>query len=246
MNTRILTPLRGGRRNGSQASVETVADDARAEMLKRRLLRLTLDLHDGPMQNLAVIGLSLGELQRRIVELVPPEHHDRINSSIAQIAEELGEVDQEIRALITALEAGATESLPLVEAIEAEVRDFTRISPDTQVDLMFDGNARAETDSQRIALQSVARAALSNVAKHSDAGRVAVRLHGTPEAVTLEIEDDGKGFAAVKAKKTNRFGVSGMKERVEMLGGKFQIDSRPGGPTIVKATLQTWRPPSPA
>ena len=102
---------------------------------------------------------------------------------------------------------------------------------------------RTETDSQRIALQSVTREALSNIAKHAAAHNVTVRLRGTSRTITLEIVDDGRGFSPEAAKnKPRRLGLGGMRERVELLGGKFEVASRPGGPTRITATLKAWRP----
>ena len=216
------------------------AEEGRAETFKKRLLRLALDVHDGPMQNLTVIGLSLNDLRGRIHSLVPDEHHTKINASVEQITGELVQVEQELRALISALEQGATQSIPLLDAIETEIREFKRLST-ANVELVFDGNARAETDSQRIALQAITRAALTNVAKHAEARNVTIRLHGTPTEIVLEIEDDGRGFDAGK-QFPGRFGVAGMRERAEMLGGNLELSSRRGGPTVVTATLQSWRP----
>jgi signal transduction histidine kinase len=216
--------------------------EGRAEVLKRRLLRLALDVHDGPMQNLAVIGFSLGDFRRRMKALVPAEHHKKIDAGMEQITAELGRVESELRALIGALEQGVTQSIPLREAIEYEIGEFERHSS-ARVELIFAGNPRAETDSQRIALQSLARAALANVAKHAQASHVLIRLSGTAETLTLEIEDNGRGFDTGRAREPGRFGLAGMKDRVELLGGELNVSSRPGGPTKITAALQTWRPP---
>jgi two-component system sensor histidine kinase UhpB len=217
-------------------------EEQRAESLKRRLLRLALDVHDGPMQNLAAVGKNLDGLRARIQALVPPEHQTKIDAGVREITSELVQVEQELRALITALEDGAVKTIPLLDAIEAEIREFKRYSF-ARVELHFDGDAQARTDSQRIALQGIARAALANAARHADANNVTIRLNGTPDTITLEIEDDGRGFDASKPPKPGRLGVAGMRERAELLGGHFSIVSRPGGPTIVSVTLQGWRPP---
>ncbi len=216
--------------------------EGRAEALKRRLLRLALDVHDGPMQNLAVIGFSLGDLRERIRAFVPAEHRGKIEAGVDQISVELVRVEAELRALIGALEEGVAQTVPLQDAIESEILEFGRRSP-ARVEFAMDGEVRAETDSQRIALQAVARAALANVAVHADAENVKVSLTGSREAVVLEIEDDGCGFRPGAAPKPGHFGLSGMRERVELLGGDLRVESRPGGPTRIRATLKTWRPP---
>jgi len=220
------------------------AGESSVEAVKRRLSRLALDVHDGPMQNLAVIGFSLGDMRRRMRALLPEEHHTKIDDGMEQISAELGRVESELRELITALEYGAIKTIPLLDAVELEIRAFEERSG-LKVELQFDGQARAETDSQRIALQSVTRAALANVAKHAQASKVEIRLSGTPETIRIEIEDNGCGFR-VGSSKADRFGLAGMKDRVEFLGGELRVTSRPGGPTKITATLETWRPPADA
>ena len=69
-------------------------------------MRLALDVHDGPMQNLAVIGFSLGDLRRRVQSVVPEEHQDKIDPAMEQIGDELAASSSELRALIGALEHG--------------------------------------------------------------------------------------------------------------------------------------------
>jgi signal transduction histidine kinase len=210
--------------------------------LRRRLKRLALDVHDGPMQNLAVIGFSLGDLRRRMEAVVPPEHHPRLGAGMETISEELVRVENELRALIGALEHGVITPVPVVNAIETEIRNFEKRSV-VKVEFSHDGNVETETDSQRIALQSVTRAALANVAKHAAANTVTITLHGDADSITLVIEDDGRGFRVDKPKR-GRFGLVGMRERVELLGGDFRLESRPGGPTRITARIEMWRAPT--
>jgi signal transduction histidine kinase len=220
------------------------SEEDRAEKLKRRLLRLAFDVHDGPMQNLTAVGHRLVDLRSRLRGALPPTQQERVDAEVDAITAELIEVEQELRSLMNALEDGASKTIPLLDAIESEIREFKRHSL-ADVELIFDGSAQARTDSQRIALQSIARSALANVARHADAYNVRIRLYGLPDAVGLEIEDDGRGFDSTKPPRPGRLGLVGMKERVALLGGSFAVQSRPGGPTVVSAVLQNWSPPAP-
>jgi signal transduction histidine kinase len=227
------------------ADAKAAPSEGGVEAVKRRLQRLALDVHDGPMQNLAVIGFSLGDLRRKMNALVPVEQQAGLEAGMAQIGDELTRVESELRALIGALEHGGVTSVPVVDAIEMEIEEFTRRSA-VVPELIVEGDIRTETDSQRIALQSVTRAALANVAKHAAAKTVTIRLIGGPDSVRLEIEDDGRGFDPSRPPKKGHFGLNGMRERVAMLGGTFDVESRSGGPTKLVATLETWRPPAAA
>jgi signal transduction histidine kinase len=100
------------------------------------------------------------------------------------------------------------------------------------------------SDSQQIALLALIREALSNVRKHSDARTVQITIVSDEQGVHAEVIDDGNGFhpdsTLLSAARAGHLGLVGMHERVRMLGGKTQIESRPGGPTVISATLPPW------
>jgi len=205
-----------------------VPESAAETTLKRRLMRLALDVHDGPMQNLAVIGFSLGDLRRRMQAVMPAEHQEGIDAGMETISEELLRVESELRALIGALEHGGIKTMPVIEAIEYEIQEFEKRSV-VKVTFTYEGDCQTETDSQRIALQSVTRAALANVAKHAAAETVVIHLLGEGDAITLTIEDNGRGFNSDTRPKRGRFGLQGMRERAEKLGGTLEVGSPENG-----------------
>ena len=87
--------------------------------------------------------------------------------------------------------------------------------------------------------------ALANVREHAGATTVSVRVKRR-SAIELQIVDDGMGFeverALAKAAQRGRLGLVGIGERVRMVGGSFELDSQPGGPTSLKITLPRWEP----
>jgi signal transduction histidine kinase len=91
----------------------------------------------------------------------------------------------------------------------------------------------------------VVQEALSNVRKHSEAGRVSVALRSRRTFVEVTVTDDGCGFAPQQLD-TDRLGLAGISERVRLLGGAVQIETSPGAGTTVRATLPQWRPSTPA
>src|SRR6266850_5584265 len=83
---------------------------------------------------------------------------------------------------------------------------------------------------KRTVLYRVAQEALTNIARHAQASRAEVKIQKLDGAVCMEIKDNGKGFQAERvlhAKKAKRLGLLGMRERLEMVGGKFTIASAP-------------------
>jgi signal transduction histidine kinase len=102
------------------------------------------------------------------------------------------------------------------------------------------------TASQRIALYRIVQESLANVREHSGASMVRVRVHGGTRGTEAQIEDDGRGFEVadtlIRAAKRGRLGLVGMGERMRLLGGSFDVQSRPGGPTTVSLLLPQWQP----
>jgi signal transduction histidine kinase len=115
-----------------------------------------------------------------------------------------------------------------------------------RVDLSVRGEFADLSDSQRIALLRIVQEALTNVREHSGAATVTVTVSGRRGQTTIDVTDDGCGFdverTLVRAAQRGRFGLVGMSERVRLLGGRFDVDSRPGGPTRISAVLPAWRP----
>jgi signal transduction histidine kinase len=210
-----------------------------AERFRRRLLRLAADVHDGPMQDLTVIGLH--DLRRQLDGAIPAERRGPIDASFHELLTECEQVERSLRALVSSLEGGLAETISLPEAIGDEVENFMRRSA-VDAQLVVEGDPEAETASQRIALQAVTREALSNVARHAQANLVVVTLRAVGEGIELSIRDDGCGFDVAASSAGERLGVSGMRTRIALLGGELQVESAPGGPTTVTATLQPWRP----
>jgi signal transduction histidine kinase len=91
----------------------------------------------------------------------------------------------------------------------------------------------------------VLQEALSNVAKHADATHAEVTLTNEDGCLKLMIKDDGKSFDASKAfakRKPKRLGLLGMRERIEMVGGRFTVESHPNQGTCVKAEIPYLSP----
>jgi signal transduction histidine kinase len=93
---------------------------------------------------------------------------------------------------------------------------------------------------RRTVLYRIAQEALTNVARHAHARRAIVRIRRVRGGIHLEIHDDGKSFSADRmllAKHGGHLGLLGMRERVEIVGGRFTILSTPGNGTTVTAEI---------
>jgi signal transduction histidine kinase len=216
------------------------------EASERRLTRLGFDLHDGPIQNIAFLTADL-RLFRRQLEPFARGQDDggRLVGRLADIEARLGRLDADLRELSHSLESATIATRPLDEVLAAEIDAFRR---DSAIDatLSRKGELTALTVSQRIAIVRIVQEALANVREHSGATTVTVSLAARRDGVHAEIVDDGRGFAVertlVRAARIGRLGLLGMSERVRLLGGRFDVESRPGGPTTISAALPVWQP----
>ena len=131
------------------------------------------------------------------------------------------------------------DDLGLIPALRSFVKELAG-----RHDLRIRFTAFAEVEaldiSRRTVLFRVAQEALTNVARHAHARSATVRIRKIPGAVCLEVRDDGKSFPAERlltAKHGGRLGLLGMRERVEMVGGRFAIESLPGKGTSVRVEI---------
>jgi signal transduction histidine kinase len=104
------------------------------------------------------------------------------------------------------------------------------------------GDARPMHPDVEVTLLRAAQEALTNVAKHAKASRVGLTLSYMEDLVTLDVRDDGVGFSPSNGKRVNGstgggFGLTGMRQRVQRLAGRLEIESEPGGGTAVSATV---------
>jgi signal transduction histidine kinase len=96
------------------------------------------------------------------------------------------------------------------------------------------------SNDKRTVLYRVAQAALVNIGQHAQATHASVSIKRLPRTVIMEITDDGRAFDVAHVldfRKNKRLGLIGMRERVEMVGGKFNVASSPGAGTTISARI---------
>ena len=214
-----------------------------AEANERLLVRLGFDLHDGPLQQVYALAQDIRLLREQVVTLVGSEHRDPVVGRFADLESQLAELHQDLRDLAHSLEPRSLLQQPLPESVERELTALSRRTG-LSTSLERDGSFDELTASQRIALLRVLQEALSNIRQHSGAATVAVALREDDEGICMEVRDDGHGFDRCAVQRDDDgqsgIGVVGMRERLRLLGGRLEIDSAPGGPTVVRAVLPRW------
>lgn len=199
--------------------------DAQAEE-RRRIAR---ELHDTTAQHLIAAEFGLAELKA--------QHGGEGGAAYDRIAAALARAHQEIRTLSYLLYPPGLESGALTDALETLVAGFAKRSGTKAAFAHAGGSARSPAI--EATLFRVAQEALANVQKHAGARSVAVRLDNGSSAMTLEVEDDGVGLdasALARAPETLGLGLRSMRERVEAVGGRFEVKALATG-TLVSVII---------
>lgn len=209
---------------------------ARGELLRKILTaqeeerkRIARELHDETTQSL------LGLLMKLEAASKTPSEASSIDSDMLMDVKNLAvETLDNVRRIIHDLRPSVLDDLGLLSAIRwyAEAR-FGSVAIKARVELT--GEDRSLAPEIETALFRVVQEAIANIVRHAEAHNAVISVELEDAAVRIEVEDDGKGFdvEAIRrqADKAVGLGLLGMEERIALLGGRFQIESNPGGGT---------------
>jgi signal transduction histidine kinase len=201
---------------------------------ERELQRILLDIHDGPVQYMYA-ALSQLDLLRRALDAAGGAS-DAALDRLARTRSLLEHGLNEVRSFIGAFRPPEFEWRDLRALLEGLVIQH-EAATDTHVTLAVEGELPPSDLAVRIALYRVLQEGLSNAYRHGGADQVVVRLaavdsEGEPR-LRMTIEDNGAGFDVAAARRDDHFGLRGMRDRVESLGGALSLRSAPGRGTVV-------------
>jgi signal transduction histidine kinase len=194
----------------SRARIASAADEER-----RRIER---DLHDGAQQRLVALALELRSAQRTLGEGADPE----LDRLLASTADELQVAVEELRSLAHGIHPGALRQGGLASALGS-------LAARAPLPVTVDATSERFPADVEATAYFVASEALTNVAKHAQASKAAVRATRDDGTLVIEVSDDGIGGA--RAGKGS--GLRGLADRVEARGGRLRIESAPGSGTRV-------------
>ncbi len=202
----------------------------RAQEEERR--RVARDIHDGPAQLLANVVFRIEVCQKLI------------QTDLARATAELDELKslvrqslQDVRKIIFDLRPMALDDLGLVPALRGYLEGFSERTG-VQGTLKVFGDERRLAPSLEVAVFRLVQEALNNVWKHARARSVTVKVELMPSQVRAVVEDDGVGFdVAAAMEDRHKFGLLGMRERVELLDGSLDIASVPGRGTRITFSI---------
>jgi len=240
--------LKHSRQDQSQLLEQSRHMQAQLRQLSHQILqaqeeerkRISRELHDEITQTLVGINVHLETLAREA--RVNPK---ALKQEIARTQRLVEKSVNIVHRFARELRPTALDDLGLIATLHSFMKDFMKR---TGIRVRFTTVATVEQlDSlKRTVLYRVAQAALTNVAQHAHASRVKVSIRKLPEAVRMDITDDGQSFEVervLRAKRNRHLGLLGMRERVEMVGGVLRVESTPGQGTTIRAQIPIGETP---
>ncbi|HSV86200.1 MAG TPA: GAF domain-containing protein [Levilinea sp.] len=216
--------------------IGTSVENVRLNIQQRRLVvleereRIGMDLHDGVIQSIYAVGLTLEHAR-----LLMNEDATRAMQRIEQAIADLNSTIRDIRAYILDLRPRQLHNEDLARGVQRLMSEF-RANTLVEVTLRVPADGLAGLpDAQAIALFHICQEALANIAKHARAQHVNITLWATAGRALLEVQDDGLGFEAEKVRLTLGHGLSNMQTRARNAGGDVDFTSEPGHGTTVFA-----------
>jgi signal transduction histidine kinase len=249
-----LDPLRGGEFTSddervlvsfatSAASAVVTARSLTLEQLRAREAatederrRWARELHDETLQGMGALRVALSAARRS-------EDSERWRSAINDAVEQIDEEIAALRGIIADVRPASLDELGAQAALEA-LADRTRaagIEVDLTVDLDWEAGRQPTRHEPELetAVYRIVQEAITNARKHSGADAIAVSVRDEDDSVTIVVRDDGHGFDPTS--RSDGFGLVGMRERVESLGGGLAVDSAPGRGTTVSVRMPVKR-----
>jgi two-component system, NarL family, sensor histidine kinase DevS len=219
------------------------------EARERERTRWAREIHDETVQGLGALRLRLANAR----DVGDPQE---LRGAVDTVLDGLGEEIDGLRHLITELRPAALDELGLAPALQALARRAQAIDGlDVQTEIELDeseGERRLDAELEST-IYRVVQEALTNVSRHAKATHAVIRVSQRDGRVIATVTDDGQGLPEGGPSRPRTpgeelkggFGVSGMRERAELVGGELELASAPGGGAVMRLTVPLAGRPAP-
>jgi PAS domain S-box-containing protein len=201
-------------------------------------LRISRDLHDEIAQTLVGINVQLSTLTREAAG--GPKG---LQQKIARTQQMLEKSVEKVHLFARKLRPALLDDLGLIPALQAFIKSFTKQTGVRAGLTAFAAVERLDS-AKRTVFFRVAQEALTNVARHAQASQVEVIIQKLQDGICMIIKDDGKSFQVdrvMHGKGRKHLGLLGMRERLEMVSGSFEVESAPGNGTTITAKIPSGK-----
>lgn len=210
-------------------SLEVAREELR--VAHRERLQLGRDLHDGALQSIYASVLGLRRAHRAVTK-DPVAAQKIIEGAVADLETTM----QDVRRFLSSTRQEGLSATELPEILRGFVNAFNRLEQ-SRVTLAFDPQVSASLSSEQAEqLLHVVKEAVSNAHRHGQAREIQISFERTPDAVVLTVRDNGRGFDPARVTGGGH-GLQYMTERAVLCQGRLEIDSRPGGSTLLRLVI---------
>ena len=218
----------------SEVNQRRVSEEGRLKLLSQLVTsqelergRIARDLHDQLGQQLTALRLKLEALKNQSGK------REALQRDLTELLRITSQLDEDVDFLAWELRPVALDDLGLAQALQNYVKQWSqRVKIAAQFHSTGLGERRPSIEVENN-FYRIAQEALNNVAKHAAATRVDVLLERRDRHIVLIIEDDGKGFELRDTEDGNRMGIASMSERTALVGGEFQVETKPRHGTTI-------------
>ncbi len=214
------------------ARLESAQEEERA--------RIALEIHDVLGQALTALKLDVTWVRKRITESTGSLQLTDVHARLASALELLDSTIQSVREIATALRPGVLDELGLEAAVEWQGREFQN-----RTGISCESYIRPQNivlgPEQSTALFRILQEILTNVARHSKATCVHIRLEQSGETVSMQVRDNGRGITDAEQSGPKAFGLLGMRLRAQQQGGEVNIQGSSGTGTTVTVRIPLCR-----
>ncbi|HEV2481915.1 MAG TPA: PAS domain S-box protein [Puia sp.] len=204
------------------AHLQNIREEERIEIAR--------DIHDDLGQQLTAVQIALFRLAKQW------KHEVELEKQLQGITDMTAQVIKSIRRISTQLRPAVLDDIGLVEAMKWQSEEFERRFSIPVTAFFSDIPDNLQQDIA-VALFRIYQETLTNIARHAEASHVQVRLTSELRQISLEVQDDGKGFDEEIISSKRTLGLLGMQERALMIGGEFIFSSTPGKGTTIKILI---------
>ena len=204
------------------AHLQNIREEERIEIAR--------DIHDDLGQQLTAVQIAIYRLNKQL------NHDQALEKQLQAITDMIAHVTRSIRRISTQLRPAVLDDIGLVEAMKWQTEEFEKRFSIPVTAFFSDIPDNLQQDIA-VTLFRIYQETLTNIVRHAAASHVEVRLTADHRHIGLEVQDDGRGFEEEKIGSKRTLGLLGMKERALVIGGEFEISSRPGKGTSIKILI---------
>lgn len=204
------------------------------EVREQERLNIAREVHDQLGNMLTAISLDMAWLKNRLnADSTRIFEKDNLLAKLQDIENLLGKSIVVTHDIASALRPSVLDTFGIIAAIEVEVKEFEQRTDIACFFNVHDEGAEVCPDIA-ITLFRVMQEVLSNCMKHAQASQIKISIHNSCNAITLLVEDNGRGFSDEDRRKSRSFGLRGIQERITHVGGEVLIQSTQGQGTVIR------------